>query len=583
MRKYFKGILFFIITACSGSSMAWADISVLLEANRTEATLADTIKLTVTVKGANKTAAPTISGLEPFNVRSGGTSSRIQVLNSNVIREMGYTFFLTPQKTGSFVIGPARVVLKGKTYQSRTLHLTVKNIPSYSGKDRGPLFAAAALSSTTGYVGQEWIYTLKLYRNKEVSDISLIPPEIAGVTLKRSGDHKEYTASVQGQNYSVVELRYILNVDKPGSYAIPPALFKMNIIERRDPFAGRSPFDDNFFGFSRAKPVSIGSNPVELTVKPLPHEGRPEDFSGLVGKFTLNMALSPRKVKRGESATLTLMVNGRGNAHLIPDLKLPDVKNTKVYADQPVLDLETGFDGTTGTKTMKWALVPQQEGSVGIPPTSISFIDPDSGSYVKSTTDPAILEVVPGDTGPKISSPEEKIAITKPLKKEVQMEGLDIFAIHEGPDALRPDSLRQLQLWSFWLLLLFPPCGFMLAWGIKVFRSRNRELPGKGALSRFLKGMKGLPGERQLSYMAGITNAYLNERMGLSGGSLTSGEVYALLIQRGLEEKLAGDLKNILFELESQVYAGQENTKPDPLFRKNLVSLIKKIDRGIIR
>jgi len=294
----------------------------------------------------------------------------------------------------------------------------------------------------------------------------------------------------------------------------------------------------------------------------------------------LNMALLPRKVKRGESATVTLMVNGRGNVHLIPDLKLPDMENVKVYADQPVLDIETGFDGTSGTKIMKWALVPQKEGPVKIPPINLSYLDPDSGRYLKSTTGPVILTVMAGDDRPVEPSPEEKIALKKPLKKEVEMEGLDIFAIHEGPDGLRPNSLRHLRPWSLLLFLLLPPLGFILVLGLKTFGGKNRDIPRKGALTKFLKGMKALQSDRRLSDMARITNAYLNERMGLSGGNITSSEVYALLLQKGIEEKLAGELKDVLSKLEAHMYAGREDTDQAQL-RENLVSMIKKIDRGI--
>jgi len=579
--KFFYCIVFLVVFLCVGFSMARADISVSLEIDRTDATPADTIKLVVTVKGANKAPSPTISGLDPFNISRGGTSSRIQVINSKIIREMDHIFYLTPQKPGTFVIGPAHVVIKGKEYRSRALGLKVKDLPTEPGDDRGPLFVTAALSTATGYVGQEFIYTLKFYRTKEVSDISLVPPEVSGLTFRRLGEHKEYIASFHGKNYSVIELRYTLNVDKPGSYPIPPAFFKMNVLERRNPSGRRRPFDDTFFGFSRAKPVSMGSNPVALTVKPLPEEGRPSDFSGLVGRFSLSMALLPQEVKRGESATLTLMVNGRGNVHLIPDLKLPDMENVKVYAGQPVLDIETGFDGTSGTKTMKWALVPQKEGSIMVPPMGISYFDPDSGRYVRSTTESMILKVMPGGDEPKGPALEEKVAIKKPVKKEVEMEGLDIFAIHEGPDVLNPDSIRQLGLWPLGLFLLLPPLGFILVLGFKEFSGKNKDVPRKGAISKFLKGIKLLKNDHHISDMAKITNAYLNERMGLSGGSITSNEVYELLLQKGIEKTRAEELRDILSKLEAHMYAGQGDTDRGAQLREDLVRIIKKIDRGI--
>ena len=81
----------------------------------------------------------------------------------------------------------------------------------------------------------------------------------------------------------------------------------------------RSFFDDSFFNdpfFSSGRPRAVTSEALELKVLPLPQQGRPADFSGLVGRYQLESNLEPKQVKAGESATFTVELKGR--THLPP-------------------------------------------------------------------------------------------------------------------------------------------------------------------------------------------------------------------------------------------------------------------------
>jgi hypothetical protein len=417
------------------ADLAGAQATVSLEVHSKEASLSDTIKMVVKIQGNKQALHPVIYGLEPFDVTEGGTSSHFQVINGQIGKGVDYIYYITPKKKGKFIIGPAEVLINGKKYESQTVHLEVREPPSESGEKKGSLFLTAVLSDDRGYIGQEFIYTLKFYRTKDVSDINLILPEIQGLTFKKLGEHKAYTSLLQGVRYSVIELRYAIIADKPGAYTVPPAYLKMKVLsERAHSRGGRlfDFFDDPFFNIARARPLSIGSNPIGLEVNPLPQEGRPADFSGLVGKFSLRTSLMPTRLKKGESSTLTAVVSGKGNARLMPDLHIPEMKNVKFYTDQPTLNIETAFEGVSGKKTMKWALVPQKDGNYEIPSLTLSYFDPDLGQYVQSRTKPLTLEVLPGSIEEDTQKAEQKIHVEKPGKKEVNMQRFDILSIHEG-------------------------------------------------------------------------------------------------------------------------------------------------------
>ena len=86
--------------------LACAKVSVSLRLDRSEATLADSIRMVVSVSGTRDSdLEPTLQGLEPFTVTVGGTSSRLEIINGQVNAGVDYTYFLQPKKTGSFQIG----------------------------------------------------------------------------------------------------------------------------------------------------------------------------------------------------------------------------------------------------------------------------------------------------------------------------------------------------------------------------------------------------------------------------------------------------------------------------------------------
>ena len=567
---------------CSGDP-AGAQTAVSLEVYPKEVTLSDTIKMVVKIQGKNQGPNPLIYGLEPFNVTEGGTSSRFQVINGQISKEVDYIYSITPRKTGSFSIGPAEVEIDGRKYKSETVHIEVRESPSESGEKKDALFLRALLSDHRGYIGQKFIYTLKFYRTKDVSDISLILPDIQGLEFKRLGDHKEYTSVLQGVRYSVIELRYAVIADKPDSYTIPPAYLKMKVVDEHTRSRRESLFDSPFFNMARARPVSIGSHPVELEIDPLPQEGMPGDFSGLVGEFSLGVSLMPTQIKKGGASTLTAVVSGKGNARLIQDLQIPEIKDVKLYADQPTLEIETTFEGMSGKKTMKWALVPQKEGKYEIPPLTLNYFDPDLGQYMKSTTTALTLEVLLGGNQEDTQETEQKIHIEKPVKNEVNMQGLDILSIHEGFDGLRPNRFQQLDIWSVWGVLLLPPLVFLLVFGVKIYTSKNRlqgdSIVPKKAGARFFKRMKALSADAPALEMVKITNLYINERFRLKSKSLSPEEVYHILLENGVNKELATEVRDIIMNIESVIYAGDEGKVSMAELIGDLILAMKKIDR----
>ena len=573
-------IAVFIIIALIPSLSA-AKISVSLKLDRSEMRLTDSVQLTVTVGGSRDSeATPDIQGLQNFDVRPGGTSSRIEFINGKISSGVDYTYFLQPQKIGTFQIGPARVLIDGKPYTSNRAKLRVVQPAGGKSADSNPIFLTAELSDDTVYVEEQTIYTLKLYLRRNVRNINLNLPETENLIFKQISKPTEYRSTRNGQNFQVIEVRYAVVPSKAGSYAVDPAKMSMAVMQSSRS-STRGFMDDPFSSFTSGRPLSVTSKSVQLTVRPLPQEGKPPDFSGLVGKFKMWSTLDPISLKTGESATLTVSVSGQGNVNRIPDLKIPELSHIKIYADKPVLESTQDSNGTTGSKTMKWALVPEKDGRLEVPPVSISFFDTQSHRYKTLNSANYTLSVLPGK--------KETIMVSEPngaalgddgaVKQTIRELGRDIFPVHSTMQNFKTVNRLQLESWLFWTLLGLPFALHLgMLGGMKLRRHARAVGPdiiAKKAAGEFYKQYRrhGLTTGNLLQ----LIRDYLNRRFGLSYGSLTPQESVKILTSQGVGADTAAALQNIMLQLENAEYTGKGMEAVDS--NSDLVPLIKRIEK----
>ena len=258
----------------------------------------------------------------------------------------------------------------------------------------GHCFLRAKHGATDVYVGQPVPYILILYRRITVRNVSLELPENDGLVITRIGDPVEIQRVENGLDYQVMEIRHTITARRPGRFCVGPARMRLTALA---PLGAKGrPFNhDPFFDKSPANAVTVESEALVLNVAALPEAGRPDDFTGLVGRFDLVAELSPRTVAVGESATLTVRIIGVGDPRRIPDPPLPALEGLRLYADRPDWE-ESTIDGLpAGTRTRCYALVPQVAGTVTIPSLSLNYFDPQQGDYVVGRTPPLVLFVRP--------------------------------------------------------------------------------------------------------------------------------------------------------------------------------------------
>ncbi|MBN2060913.1 MAG: protein BatD [Deltaproteobacteria bacterium] len=581
LRKTYLSILA-LISLLTVPGLA-ADVSVILKLDRHKATSMDSVRMVVEVSGVrNIDGQPEIQGIGDFEVVQGGTSSRVEIINGKMSTSIEYNYTLQPVKTGDFLIGPALVWIKGDAVRSNTEKLQIIEPPKSAGESRGPLFLNASLSSKEAYVEEQIIYTLRLYRQADVSDIHLRLPEADNLMFRQMGKPVEYQGEYNGHPYQILEVRYFLTASKEGVYGIRPARMNLLLIQgrKKSPFGM---FDDPFFSSVNGEPKTLASEPLELKVLPVPEENRPSDYCGLVGDFVFDSKLEPSEVRAGESSTLTVILRGRGNVKLMPDLRMPEIEHIKVYADQPVLNEEMGSEGFEGSKTMKWALVPEKEGEYTIPGLSVSFFDIEGKRFRNIKSSSFNLKVLPGEEASPIVSKDsvkdkEQNATNK---KEVKELARDILPIHGTTKDFHSGRAFRSAGFLFWMLLLVP----VFLYGTAVFYSkfsrisgeRNRALKAKKAAGQLIRHSRG-KGITQ-NEMIQALQTYINDRLGLAIGSLTAADVSEIMKERDVSTSTTEEWREMVKKFEDAIYTGKGDERCE--MHQEIKKLVKKLEKEI--
>lgn len=308
----------------------------------------------------------------------------------------------------------------------------------------------------------------------------------------------------------------------------------------------------NRFGFAPFRvqeSLREKTNPVKLTVRPLPEPNGPptEPFTGAVGPLRVETHLESTEVPVGHPATLTVKVEGDGHLEGLPAPPLRTPAALEVLGPQELAPTRSGDAGNAGSPARVWRylLVPLQVGSWQLPPVEVAYFDPATQRY--RTASSAIPELVaqPEVEAGRPSVPPTLGAELRPIRS----------AALPGPALHRWSRLLP---WAFgvpWILAL----GLLVARETGV-RWPSRRPPGdpRQLIRRFREELDAVLAEdRPRRAAGGLERAWrhlLVERFGLTENEAVSAWVPALE-ERGVAEEPRRQLAALLEDLHFLRYA----------------------------
>ena len=331
---------------------------------------------------------------ENFRIVAGPSQSiKNSWINGKRSYSKTYTYFLSPVKKGNFKIGQASIQVGDEIYKTMALNLVVTsavdkplnpNDPSYVADKN--IHLVAEVSKTNPYLNEPISIVYKLYISPDTGVNNwreLDAPRYADFWSKNI-NIKNLTVengTYKGEPYRYVILRKtVLYPQKIGELSIEPLVLDITV---QTP-SNRRDFFGQIINNTVNKTVSAGK--IKVQVKPLPEVGRPNNFSGAVGKFDLFVTTSKKELLLSEAFQLDLEIKGSGNFNLFafPSINLP--QSLEVYEPERSEKLTTNFKGIRGSIKDQYTIVPSSAGKYSIPRISFNYFDPNDSKYKTQTS-----------------------------------------------------------------------------------------------------------------------------------------------------------------------------------------------------
>ena len=114
----------FLAVVASSSLVFAEDISVQARVNRRHVPLNGRLHLSLEINGTQNVQPPNLT-LDGFDAQYLGPSTQISVINGQMSSSVSHTYVLTPEKEGTFTVGPIAVTIHGRAYQTQPIEVTV--------------------------------------------------------------------------------------------------------------------------------------------------------------------------------------------------------------------------------------------------------------------------------------------------------------------------------------------------------------------------------------------------------------------------------------------------------------------------
>ncbi|HXS99408.1 MAG TPA: BatD family protein [Elusimicrobiota bacterium] len=441
MRALFPPAVLCAAALAAAAAPAAAAVQISAELSRPQVVMGDQLSLAVTVEGDQASLpSPKLPPLDAFSVYDSGRSQSLNFVNGKVSSSVVYTYVLSPRQPGKFKIPP--ITADGAAAPTAPLDVEVLTPGSRASAAPGPaqgaappgtgpapgapapraararsgapadVFVTASVDRPRAYVNQQVTLTVRFLNAVQLlGDLRYDAPETTGFLAEELPPVRNGMTQIDGRAYQFSEIKVALFPIQSGKLTIGPAVIHCQIA-RMGADAGQD-FFDRFFAMAAPQPVTLNSEPVTIQVDPLP-PGKPEGFTGVVGRLTAKASADRVDVKAGEAVTLSVAVSGTGNLKSLPEPRLPDVPSLRFFTTESSSSIDKANDRVGGSKTFRTVAVPRVSGAIRVPPFSFPYFDPERKAYARAETAPIDLRVAPGAAGaaPSAAAPAQPAGLT---------------------------------------------------------------------------------------------------------------------------------------------------------------------------
>jgi hypothetical protein len=410
----------------------------------------DDFVYSIVIEGGAKPTKVDLSPILQFNPRRAPSGTSMQTVNDRTTISYSENYIITASKAGKMSLPSVTVEAGGETYTTNLVEVTVSQ-PGTTDRMQVEL----SLSEKQCYVGQplvmtvRWIISVRwegaafdvpVFKSSDdfyIEDVS--DPAAAQAAQQIAIHNVPVTIAadrqlIKGMEAQVISFRKVLIPKRAGHVRFDPVTVSTNMA------VGTSRTGDFFNSIqTQYKRVSVQSDAVELEVLPLPEAGKPPQFYGLVGRYTISASASPTQVNVGDPITLTIRIGG--SPYLKP-VQWPELTQVPELADNFKIPTERASPTVEkGEKVFTQTIRANNDRVAQVPAIPLVYFDPQKGEYVTARTDPIKLEVAPTKV---LTNADVEGTASAPVNREVEAIRKGISANYYGSEVLTNQSFSLL-------------------------------------------------------------------------------------------------------------------------------------------
>ncbi|MEN9834412.1 MAG: hypothetical protein RL011_605, partial [Pseudomonadota bacterium] len=242
---------FLVLVALLGARLGFAG-SLTADLTPTDGTMDDTFVLTLQIEGSER-SDPVIPNVVGLQFLQRGVQQSTQIINGQTTAQLQLTVLVVPEKPGDYTIPSIAATIDGQKVATVPLKMKVRpagaqpqaqaNAPKPSRGGNGGAAKGQPGGETAGvflerdcgvtdpvYIGQQILCTIRLYHPNNLNGGQRLSQSSADFRRFNIDGEKRYQKIVNGQRYSVIELRELVVPTKPGQLDVPPFSIEARVL-----------------------------------------------------------------------------------------------------------------------------------------------------------------------------------------------------------------------------------------------------------------------------------------------------------------------------------------------------------------
>lgn len=339
---------------------------------------------------------PKSDGLELLYGPARSKQSSVSIYNGQVTSssDLSFTYTFLAASAGRFSVSGFKLQKEDGDYiPAKACAITAlasrSGQASVSRAAKG-YFYRTIVPRTSVYEQEALPVSYRIYAASRFGIIDAKPPIYDGFISQSTEDRSVaqlMREDYQGATYQTADIvKEILFPQRAGALQIPSAEITLQIPIEVD--------DDPFLGQMMER--KLRTSPQTITVKPLPEQGKPEDFSGAVGKFKVKASLSSTEFKTNEAVTLTYQIEGVGNLKIAKIPTLSFTRELEAYDPSDATEQKATDNIVQARRSIQYNVIPRHTGKYELPILRFSFFNPTTQTYESVSTEPITISVTQG-------------------------------------------------------------------------------------------------------------------------------------------------------------------------------------------